>query len=62
MKRIILILIIFNMLFSQNHIESTKYEPANSVTMVNKQTGNFVYNIPLMEIPGPGVFSNKYVL
>jgi hypothetical protein len=33
--------------------ETTSFEPVDTSTMVNLATGDFVYNIPLLEIPGP---------
>lgn len=31
----------------------TSFEPVDITDMVNLQTGDFVYNIPLLEVPGP---------
>jgi hypothetical protein len=33
--------------------EATSFEPVDTTDMVNLQTGDFTYNIPLMEVPGP---------
>jgi hypothetical protein len=33
--------------------EATSFEPIDTTDMVNLQTGDFTYNIPLMEVPGP---------
>jgi hypothetical protein len=33
--------------------EATSFEPIDTTDMVNLQTGDFTYNIPLIEIPGP---------
>ena len=33
--------------------EATSFEPVDTTDMVNQQTGNFTYNMPLMEVPGP---------
>lgn len=33
--------------------EATSFEPVDTTDMVNLQTGDFTYNIPLLEIPGP---------
>lgn len=33
--------------------EATSFEPIDTTDMVNPQTGDFTYNIPLLEIPGP---------
>ncbi len=33
--------------------EATSFEPVDTTDMVNLQTGNFVYNIPLLEVPSP---------
>jgi len=33
--------------------EATNFEPVDTTDMVNLQTGNFIYNIPLVEVPGP---------
>jgi hypothetical protein len=33
--------------------EATSFEPVDTTDMVNQQTGDFTYNIPLMEVPGP---------
>jgi Family of unknown function (DUF5977) len=33
--------------------EATSFEPIDTTDMVNLQTGNFTYNIPLLEVPGP---------
>jgi len=33
--------------------EATSFEPIDTTDMVNVQTGDFTYNIPLIEIPGP---------
>ncbi len=34
--------------------EYTSFEPVDTTDMVNLATGDFVYNIPLLEVPGPG--------
>jgi hypothetical protein len=33
--------------------EATSFEPVDTTDMVNLITGDFVYNIPLLEVPGP---------
>src|SRR5580698_1607553 len=33
--------------------EATSFEPVDTTDMVNLQTGNFTYNIPLIDVPGP---------
>src|SRR5215831_8575906 len=33
--------------------EATSFEPIDTTDMVNMQTGDFTYNIPLLEVPGP---------
>jgi hypothetical protein len=33
--------------------EATSFEPVDTTDIVNLQTGDFVYNIPLLEVPGP---------
>jgi hypothetical protein len=33
--------------------EYTSFEPVDTTDMVNLQTGDFTYNIPLLEVPGP---------
>jgi hypothetical protein len=33
--------------------EATSFEPVDTTDMVNLQTGDFTYNIPIMEVPGP---------
>ncbi len=33
--------------------ETTSFEPVDATDMVNLATGNFTYNIPLLEVPGP---------
>ncbi|GAA0189791.1 hypothetical protein GCM10009122_50550 [Fulvivirga kasyanovii] len=33
--------------------EATSFEPVDTTDMVNLATGDFVYNIPLLEVPGP---------
>jgi hypothetical protein len=33
--------------------EATSFEPIDTTDMVNLQTGNFTYNLPLLEVPGP---------
>src|ERR1700749_4794012 len=33
--------------------EATSFEPIDTTDMVNLQTGDFTYNIPLIEVPGP---------
>jgi Family of unknown function (DUF5977) len=33
--------------------EATSFEPIDTTDMVNLQTGNFTYNIPLIDVPGP---------
>ncbi|WP_288882445.1 hypothetical protein [Pedobacter panaciterrae] len=33
--------------------EATSFEPVDTTDMVNPLTGDFVYNLPLMEVPGP---------
>jgi hypothetical protein len=33
--------------------EATSFEPVDTTDMVNMQTGDFTYNIPLIEVPGP---------
>lgn len=33
--------------------EATSFEPVDTTDLVNLQTGDFVYNIPLLEVPGP---------
>ncbi|MFZ6013385.1 MAG: hypothetical protein ACOYXT_23790 [Bacteroidota bacterium] len=33
--------------------EATSFEPVDTTDMVNLSTGDFVYNIPLLEVPGP---------
>ncbi len=33
--------------------ESFSFEPVDTTDLVNLQTGDFVYNVPLLEIPGP---------
>jgi YD repeat-containing protein len=33
--------------------EATSFEPVDTTDMVNMQTGNLTYNIPLIEVPGP---------
>lgn len=34
--------------------EATSFEPVDTTDMVNLVTGDFVYNLPLLEVPGPG--------
>lgn len=34
--------------------EATSFEPVDTTDMVNLATGDFVYNMPLLEVPGPG--------
>jgi len=33
--------------------EFSSFEPIDTTDMVNLQTGDFTYNIPLLEVPGP---------
>jgi len=33
--------------------EATSFEPVDTTDMVNLQTGNFTYNMPLLEVPSP---------
>ncbi|MGJ1439064.1 hypothetical protein [Sphingobacterium siyangense] len=33
--------------------DASSFEPVDTSTMVNPVTGEFVYNVPLMEVPGP---------
>ncbi|WP_205511074.1 DUF5977 domain-containing protein [Longitalea arenae] len=33
--------------------EATSFEPVDTTDMVNLQSGDFTYNIPLLEVPGP---------
>jgi hypothetical protein len=33
--------------------EATSFEPVDTTDMVNLQTGDFTYNLPLLEVPGP---------
>lgn len=33
--------------------EATSFEPIDTTDMVNLQTGDFTYNIPLLEVPSP---------
>src|SRR6185437_308115 len=33
--------------------EATSFEPVDTTDMVNPQTGDLTYNIPLLEVPGP---------
>src|SRR5687768_15708637 len=33
--------------------EATSFEPVDTTDMVNLQSGDFTYNIPLIEVPGP---------
>src|SRR5687767_8574358 len=33
--------------------EATSFEPVDTTDMVNLQTGDFTYNIPILEVPGP---------
>lgn len=33
--------------------EATSFEPVDTSEMVNLNTGDFVYNVPLLEVPGP---------
>jgi len=33
--------------------EATSFEPVDTTDMVNLLTGDFNYNIPLLEVPGP---------
>jgi len=33
--------------------EATSFEPIDTTDMVNPLTGDFVYNVPLLEVPGP---------
>src|SRR5687767_5325132 len=33
--------------------EATSFEPVDTTDMVNMQTGDFTYNVPLLEVPGP---------
>lgn len=33
--------------------EATSFEPIDTTDMVNLQTGDFTYNMPLLEVPGP---------
>lgn len=33
--------------------ETTSFEPVDTTDMVNLQTGDFTYNMPLLEVPGP---------
>lgn len=33
--------------------EATSFEPVDTTDMVNLQTGDFTYNIPLLDVPGP---------
>jgi hypothetical protein len=34
--------------------EATSFEPIDTTDLVNTITGDFVYSVPLMEVPGPG--------
>src|SRR5687768_1978136 len=34
--------------------EATSFEPVDTTDMVNLLTGDLAYNIPLLEVPGPG--------
>ncbi len=34
--------------------EYTSFEPVDTTDMVNMSTGDFVYNLPLLQVPGPG--------
>jgi len=34
--------------------EATSFEPVDTSEMVNLTSGDFVYNLPLIEVPGPG--------
>lgn len=34
--------------------EATSFEPVDTTDMVNPLTGDFTYNLPLLEVPGPG--------
>ncbi|TXH25344.1 MAG: hypothetical protein E6Q96_09220, partial [Cyclobacteriaceae bacterium] len=34
--------------------EATSFEPVDTTDMVNTITGDFTYNLPLLEVPGPG--------
>lgn len=34
--------------------EATSFEPIDTTDMVNLPTGDFTYNMPLIEVPGPG--------
>lgn len=33
--------------------EATSFEPVDTTDMVNLQSGDFTYNVPLLEVPGP---------
>ncbi len=33
--------------------EATSFEPVDTTDLVNLATGDFTYNIPLLEVPGP---------
>jgi len=33
--------------------EATSFEPVDTTDMINLQTGNLTYNLPLIEVPGP---------
>src|SRR5688572_18897557 len=33
--------------------EATSFEPVDTTDMVNMQTGDLTYNLPLLEVPGP---------
>jgi hypothetical protein len=33
--------------------ETTSFEPIDTTDMINPQTGDFTYNIPLIDVPGP---------
>ena len=33
--------------------EASSFEPVDTTDMVNLATGDFTYNIPLLEVPGP---------
>ncbi|GGH16433.1 hypothetical protein FAZ19_05795 [Sphingobacterium alkalisoli] len=33
--------------------ETSSFEPVDTTDMVNLQTGDFTYNVPLLEVPGP---------
>ncbi|KYG81079.1 YD repeat-containing protein [Roseivirga ehrenbergii] len=66
-KRTIAIFLLFNMVFyifsplvayasltaGPTAPEYTSFEPVDTTDMVNLATGDFTYNIPLLEVPGP---------